>query len=74
MSPRSRLGSETFLEDIEVIMQSTNPPPVGTTKPPLYPTHAKLVSDKVGVEVKESRKRLFERLVNKPKSSLVRAA
>jgi hypothetical protein len=72
-TPRSRLGSENLFEELEGIIQSL--PPVGTTKPPLYPryipvsshTTAPKVGGRSGATVKvENSKRSFRRLVNKP--------
>lgn len=51
-SPRSRFGSESFFDELEVLMESSKFPPVGTTLPPLYP--------------RKQRKRVFKRLVNRP--------
>jgi hypothetical protein len=59
-TPRSRLGSELLFEDLESILQGSHLPPVGTTKPPLYPCKSA-----VGPEEKCA-KRTFKRLVNKP--------
>jgi hypothetical protein len=73
-TPRSRLGSEQLFEDFEQL--SSTLPPVGTTRPPLYPL-ARVVPlgfhsvKSSGVSnsksSNESRpKRMFKRLVNKP--------
>ena len=69
-TPRSRLGSEILFEDMESIIQSSKVPPVGTTRPPLYPKVAsrcaprnREVSDKAQ---NSCPKRAVKRLVNKP--------
>ena len=59
-TPRSRLGSELLFEDLESIMQGSHLPPVGTTKPPLYPCKSAVGPDE------KCAKRTFKRLVNKP--------
>ena len=70
-TPRSRLGSEQLFEDIECIIQSSKQPPVGTTRPPLYPqggfprgTSSPAVMSQPSSAV--PRKRSLKRLVNKP--------
>ena len=73
-TPRSRLGSEHLFDDFELVIQTSGLPPVGTTRPPLYPTKhvfdARRGSCRTGAGREESGyqspKRSFKRLVNKP--------
>lgn len=73
-TPRSRLGSEHLFDDFESVIQSSSLPPVGTTRPPLYPRphpfevwgHADADVVMSNEEVQQSPKRTFKRLVNKP--------
>ncbi len=63
-SPRSRTTSDVIFADFESVMARSGRPPVGTTRPPLYPSfHGSRYPEKrAGIHLSRSR----SRVVNKP--------
>jgi hypothetical protein len=63
-SPRSRTTSDVIFADFETVMTLSGRPPVGTTRPPLYPIHSDSRCHEKRAGIRLSRQR--SRLVNKP--------
>ncbi len=62
-SPRSRAASEVIFADIESLISRSERPPVGTTRPPVYPRQ--VVNECAVIKVRRSQ-RIKTRVVNKP--------